>query len=168
MKNKVNFFRKTTLLLLSIVTASFIFSCDPSLFRDDLPGANSKADNFLPTADFSYAPDADDFKTIIFTNLATESTIFMWDFGAGATSKEQDPSYTFAGGEGEYPVKLTVSDANGASASTTIQVVVEDLFVPLTPTIINGDMEDSRMVGKLIFQTDGQVMVLNLVVMVLG
>lgn len=151
MKNKVNIFRKTTVLLLSLVTASFIFSCDESLFRDDLPDANSKVDNFLPTSDFSYVPGVRDFNTIQFTNLATESITFLWDFGGGDTSTLQDPTYTFAGGEGTYPVTLTASDANGASATTTIDVEVVDRFVPITPTVLNGDMEDSSNNWKISF-----------------
>ncbi|TVZ58649.1 PKD domain-containing protein [Flavobacteriaceae bacterium MAR_2010_105] len=152
MKNKTNILLKTTMLCLSLLTASFIFSCvGDELFRDDLPDAASQADNFLPTADFSYVPDPNDFKTINFTNLATESTTFMWDFGGGATSTLQDPSYTFENGEDTYPVTLTASDANGKSASKTIQVEVVDLFVPITPTIINGDMEDSSNGWKISF-----------------
>ncbi|MEB8346134.1 PKD domain-containing protein [Flavobacteriaceae bacterium KMM 6898] len=150
MKSKVNIFRKSIVLLLGLVTASFIFSCDDSLFRDDLPDSNSKADNFLPTSDFTYVPDASDFTTILFSDLSTESTTYLWDFGAGATSTERDPTYTFAG-EGNYPVTLTVSDANGASASKTIEVVVVDMFVPITPVILNGDMEDSSNNWKIDF-----------------
>ena len=155
MKNKVNIFRKTTLLLLSLVATSFIFSCDESLFREDLPDANSKVDNFLPTSDFSYVPGLRDFNTIQFTNLSTESITFLWDFGGGDTSTLQDPSYTFAGGEGTYPVTLTASDANGASATTTIEVEVVDRFVPITPTVLNGDMEDSSNNWKIDFPISG-------------
>ncbi|WP_142786378.1 PKD domain-containing protein [Changchengzhania lutea] len=151
MKNKVNIFHKTALLLFCIVTASFIFSCDDSLFRDDLPDANSQADNFLPTADFSYVPGERDFNTIQFNNLATESTTFLWDFGGGDTSTEQDPTYTFEGGEGTYPVTLTAGDANGASASTTLEVEVVDRFVPINPDVLNGDMEDSSNNWKISF-----------------
>jgi len=152
MKNRMNIFRKTTLLILSLLTISFIVSCvGDDLFRDELPDTNSQVDNFLPTAGFSYVPDPNDFKTIQFTNLATESTIFMWDFGGGDTSTLQDPTYTFAGGEGTYPVALTASDTNGKSASTTINVEVVDLFVPITPVVLNGDMENGSNNWKIDF-----------------
>ena len=149
--NKVNIIRKTTLILLSLVTASFIVSCDPDLFRDDLPGANSKPDTVFPSSDFSYTPDANDFTTIHFSDLSSESTMYLWDFGGGATSTEQDPTYTFVDGEGTYPVTLTVSDANGVSDSKTIDVVVIDLFVPIFPLVLNGDMEDSSNHWKIDF-----------------
>ena len=151
MNNKVNFCRKITFLLLTIVTAAFMISCDASLFRDDLPDANSQVDNFLPTADFSYTPGERDFNTIRFTNLATESINFLWDFGGGDTSTDEDPVYTFSAGEGVYPVTLTASDANGASAVITIDVEVVDRFVPLSPEILNGDMQDSSNNWRISF-----------------
>ncbi|RIA10774.1 PKD domain-containing protein [Flavobacteriaceae bacterium MAR_2010_72] len=152
MKNKVNIFRKPTWLLLGLVTASFMLSCvGDELFRDDLPDANSKVDTVLPSSDFTYAPDPNDFRTVKFTNNSTESTIFLWDFGGGDTSTLKDPTYTFEGGEGTYQVTLTASDANGASDSKTIDVVVEDLFVPITPVVLNGDFEDSSNNWKINF-----------------
>ena len=93
--------------------------------------------------------------SVQFTNLSTESITFLWDFGGGDTSTLQDPSYTFAGGEGTYPVTLTASDANGASATTTIEVEVVDRFVPITPTVLNGDMEDSSNNWKIDFPISG-------------
>lgn len=152
MKNKVIFFRKATMLLLSLLTTGLIVSCvGNELFRDDLPNAGSQVDHFLPTADFSYTPGERDFSTIQFTNLATESTTFLWDFGTGDTSTAKDPIYTFAGGEGFYPVTLTASDKNGMSATTTIQVEVVDRFVPISPVVLNGDMEDSSNNWKISF-----------------
>lgn len=151
MKTTINIFGRTTVLLLSAIATSLFVGCDDSLFRDDLPDANSKVDTVLPSSNFSYAPDANDFTTVIFTDLSVESTQYLWDFGGGATSTERDPSYTFEEGEGTYPVTLTVSDANGASDSKTIEVIVEDLFVPITPTVLNGDMEDSSNNWKIDF-----------------
>lgn len=142
MKNITNIYLKTIILCLGLITTSFFISCE-DLFREDLPDSNSKVDTVLPSADFSYIPNANDFATIEFSDLSFESTTYLWDFGGGATSSEQDPVYTFAG-EGTYPVTLTVSDANGASDSITQDVVVEDLFVPITPQILNGDFSDGQ------------------------
>jgi PKD repeat protein len=150
MKNNIMFFRKTTKQLLLLTLTLFIFSCEDA-FKFDLPESNSKVDTVLPSAFFSYVPDGPDFKTILFTDLSKESINYSWDFGGGNTSTEQDPTFTFEGGEGIYPVTLTVSDANGASDAITIDVVVEDVFVPIEPTIINGDMEDSSNGWKLDF-----------------
>lgn len=152
MKHKTNIFNKSTVLYLcGMILMTGLFSNCEDLFREDLPGANSQADNFLPTADFSYIPDASDFKSINFTDLSAESNIYLWDFNGEATSTLQDPTHLFTAGEGTYPVTLTVKDSNGASDSKTIQVDVVDKFVPLTPTILNGDMENSSNDWKISF-----------------
>ncbi|CAM4198596.1 PKD domain-containing protein [Zobellia nedashkovskayae] len=129
MNNKINIFSKKTLLLLGVVTTSLFVSCDDSLFRDDLPDANSKLDTVFPEANFDYTADQDDFKIINFTDLSSEASTYAWDFGGGETSAEQDPTYIFEAGEGTYPVTFTASDGNGISSSITIDVVVEDILI---------------------------------------
>ena len=143
MKNKINFLRSATKLLLCLSIAISFNSCE-DWFDFDLPEANSKVDTVLPTADFSFIPNANDFTTIEFKNLSFESTTYLWDFGGGATSTEVDPVHTFAGGEGTYPVTLTASDANGASSTVTLSVEVVNVFVAITPEIINGDFSDGQ------------------------
>ncbi|MBK8044861.1 MAG: PKD domain-containing protein [Haliscomenobacter sp.] len=139
MKQKLIYYRKMTLLFLTAFSLMVVSSCE-KYFEFELPEANSKTDTVLPKADFSFAPDAKDFQTIIFKNLSFESTKYLWDFGGGKTSASQDPAFTFPG-EGTYKVTLTSSDANGASNSITKDVRVVDLFVPLAPAILNGDFE---------------------------
>ena len=119
-------------LLLGIFTVAFLVSCvGDGLFRDDLPDSNSKADTVFPEANFDYTADQEDFRIINFTDLSTEASKYLWDFGGGATSTERDPSYTFADGEGTYPVTLTASDGNDVSSSITIDVEVIDELVPV-------------------------------------
>ncbi len=132
-----------TRLFLCLSIALLFASCEEA-YRFELPDANSKEDTILPTADFSYIPNADDFTTIEFTNLSFESIKYEWDFGEGNTSAETDPSFTFSGGEGVYPVTLTASDANGASDQITINVEVLDVFVAITPDIINGNFDEGQ------------------------
>jgi len=145
MINTKNIYRKITIILFSIATVSSFVSCvGDDLFRDSLPDTGSQVDNILPSADFSYRPDALDFKTIIFTDLSSETTSYLWDFGGGVTSTDRDPTYTFSAGDGTYPVTLTASDKNGASNAKTIDVLVVDKFVPLPVTILNGDFDDGQ------------------------
>ncbi len=129
MKNKRNIFRKSTLLLVSvIVTSSFVSCVGSDIFRDDLPEANSKVDTVFPEANFDYTADQVEFTLINFTDLSTEASNYSWDFGGGATSTERDPSHTFAG-EGTYPVTLTASDGNGETSTVTLDVeVVNELI----------------------------------------
>lgn len=129
MKNKVTFFRKTTLTLLSLVIASFVSCVGSDTFRDDLPNAGSKEDTVFPEANFDYTADQDNFTIINFTDLSSEANSYAWDFGGGANSTERDPSHTFVAGEGVYPVSLTASDANGETSSITLDVKVVDELV---------------------------------------
>lgn len=48
---------------------------------------------------------------------------FNWDLGTGATSTDMNPTHTYTE-TGEYDVKLTVSDSNGASRSASIRIAV--------------------------------------------
>ncbi|WP_454042299.1 PKD domain-containing protein [Cellulosimicrobium sp. Marseille-Q8652] len=48
---------------------------------------------------------------------------WAWDFGDGATSTEASPTHTFAA-PGTYPVTLTVTDATGRTAGTTLPQTV--------------------------------------------
>jgi PKD repeat protein len=154
MNNKINILSRSTKILLCFAVAFFLNSCEDA-FKFDLPEANSKVDTVLPTADFSYIPDANDFTTIEFKNLSFESTKFLWDFGGGVTSTAIDPTHTFPGGEGVYPVTLTASDANGASDIVTINVEVVDVFVAIQPEILNGDFEDGSSNWKFSSFTNG-------------
>lgn len=144
MKFKVNIFNKIRLVLMTLVVASIVVSCvGDELFRDELPGANSKADTEFPEANFSYASSADDFRAINFTNLSTEALSFAWDFGGGNTSTEEDPSFTFEAGEGTYAVSLTATDGNGESGTTTIDVIVVE--GPFQPIILEAGFEDDTL-----------------------
>jgi PKD repeat protein len=49
---------------------------------------------------------------------------WLWSFGDGATSTEQNPSHTFSG-RGRYDVELTVTDDRGATASKSKRVDVK-------------------------------------------
>lgn len=127
MKNKVKFFRKIMLL---IVTAIFAVGCVGSdLFRDDLPDAGSKADTVFPEANFDYTADQEFFNIINFTDLSSEASSYLWDFGGGVTSTERDPEGIEFPGEGTYPVTLTASDGNGETSTITLDVVVVDELV---------------------------------------
>ncbi|GAA4951886.1 hypothetical protein GCM10023314_26680 [Algibacter agarivorans] len=129
-------------------------SCEEA-FEFDLPEAGSQVDNNLPTADFAYIPNAEDFKIIEFNNLSTESIKYLWDFGGGDTSTDKDPIYTFSAGEGTYPVTLTALDANEASTTVTLDVEVVDKFVPIPVTILNGDFNDGQNDWKFSSFTGG-------------
>ncbi len=154
MKNQLNIFKNTIKVVLCVSVIFLSVSCEDA-FEFDLPEAGSIEDTSLPIADFTYIPNALDFKTIEFNNLSTESIRYLWDFGLEVTSTDKDPSHTFADGEGTYPVTLTAIDANEASTTVTLDVDVQDVFVPIPVTILNGDFDDGQNDWKFSSFTGG-------------
>lgn len=58
-----------------------------------------------PDADFSYTSDA---LTVEFTNLSSNATTYLWDFGDGNSSIDNNPTHTYAEA-GTFDVTLTAS-----------------------------------------------------------
>ena len=98
------------------------------------PDARLEADPWITTMD---TPEID------FSNLSeSDSTIvdFLWDFGDGSTSNEENPSHTYQN-PGNYDVTLYVETVNGCADTTIGKVALTEevkLFFPnaFTP---NGD-----------------------------
>lgn len=84
----------------------------------------------LPIANFTadvasgYAP-----LTVTFTNLSKNATEWIWDFGDGGTSTENNPVYTYLT-SGTYTVKLTATNADGTASKLAI-ITVSDVDDPL-------------------------------------
>ena len=89
-----------------------------------------------PVADFSYTYNkyntskVDTFyfgDTLNISNLSTDGSTFLWNFGDGTTSTEKNPRkvYTHVTGQGEFvsfPITLTATN-NGKSATKTKTIV---------------------------------------------
>jgi len=80
-----------------------------------------------PVADFSAAPTSGAAPLPVdFTDLSTGAiTSWSWDFGDGATSGIQTPSYTYPQ-PGTFPVTLTVSGPGGSDSLTRTNYVLVD------------------------------------------
>jgi PKD repeat protein/PhoPQ-activated pathogenicity-related protein len=91
-----------------------------------------------PDAGFTAAP-REEFvgRPIQFTDTSTpgtaEITQWLWNFGDGQTSTEQNPMHTYAEA-GTYPVSLTVTSAHGTDTETVPGYVV---IKPRTPPVAN-------------------------------
>ncbi|MCR4405214.1 MAG: PKD domain-containing protein [Candidatus Acetothermia bacterium] len=81
-----------------------------------------------PQAAFSFAPESPQPGQLVrFTDRSTDpdGTIksWAWEFGDGSTATEQNPAHKYAK-RGVYTVKLTVTDNDGLTGSTTKQIRV--------------------------------------------
>jgi hypothetical protein len=72
---------------------------------------------YPPTADFTASSLAiQPNTTVAFTNLSTDGTTYLWDFGDGTTSTLKNPSHTFVS-SGIAPVTMTVTSAQGTATA---------------------------------------------------
>ncbi|HOU11661.1 MAG TPA: S8 family serine peptidase [Anaerolineae bacterium] len=82
------------------------------------------APNVPPTANFAYTANN---LIVTFTDQSTDTdgniVAWSWNFGDGGTSTAQNPVHTYAAA-GTYTVGLTVTDDDGATASTSKSVTV--------------------------------------------
>lgn len=79
-----------------------------------------------PVAAFTYS--SSNGITYTFVDGSTDASSWLWDFGDGNTSNNQNPMHTF-GSNGTYTVKLTVDGACGTDTSTqTLNVISREEF----------------------------------------
>jgi serine protease len=74
--------------------------------------------NPSPTADFTSAGSGISHAPIQFTDGSTGATSWLWLFGDGASSTQQNPSHQYQAG-GDFNVQLTVTSANGCQNSVS-------------------------------------------------
>ena len=90
-------------------------------YNEDQCGSGS---NNTPSASFNFI---DNFLAVDFTDTSTDSdgsiVAWLWNFGDGHTSTQQNPSHTY-GTAGSYTVILSVSDNQGAQDATSTNVNV--------------------------------------------
>lgn len=93
-----------------LLTAFFV-----ALLVAILPSCKDEEPVPRPFAHFSAEAIATNILEYSFTNLSNHSTSYVWDFGDGGSSTEENPTHTFAS-FGIFSVKLTASNADGESA----------------------------------------------------
>jgi PKD repeat protein len=107
--------------------------------------------NKVPIADFAFAPARPiaGFPVSFEDRSADEDgqvVAFAWDFADGASSAEQHPTHDFAAG-GDYPVRLTVTDDQGAQAIRTQVIHVCETHLALFPDLLAVDAEACTVVS---------------------
>ena len=80
----------------------------------------------VPQAGFSYEQSSG--FSVNFTSTVNIGSAYLWDFGNGNSSNEQNPEFTFPI-VGNYPVTLVISNACGSDTITTIIIVNEFVSV---------------------------------------
>ncbi len=101
--------------------------------RDTLTTANSITVLAPPVASFTVSDPADCIPhAVTFTDGsspgASPLVAWNWNFGNGATSLVQNPTYTYTA-SGAYTVSLTTTDANGCATTTSQSVTAYQLPV---------------------------------------
>jgi PKD repeat protein len=88
---------------------------------------------------------------------------YHWDFDDGTSSSESYVTHIFPEPDRIYQVKLTVTDDDGASASTTCVVKIDQTVPPETQLIITGAEEQEwfRFSKKIRFEADDWTSVRN-------
>ena len=76
-----------------------------------------------PVASFTMdKPTAKVGETITFTNTSQNTTIYLWDFGDGNTSTDENPTYSYSS-DGIFNITLNATGDGGTNAaSTTITI----------------------------------------------
>jgi len=91
-----------------------------------------------PTAGFTYAEDG---LTITFSNTSSDATTYLWAFGDGATSTEENPVHTYAGG-GDFVVALTATNNCGEDLFTDTIHLCDPVEILSVTTAISGCVVD--------------------------
>ena len=84
-----------------------------------------------PVADFTWSPPSPESGEVVqLTDLSTGlPTSWLWDFGDGVTSTEQNPTHEYASA-GTFIVTLTVSNDHGSDTASSDLVIREAQVVP--------------------------------------
>jgi gliding motility-associated-like protein len=111
--------------------ASGIYTISLKVYNDFCSDITTEEITILPTLpEIVYGNSGDGCPplNVEFSNLTTEATSFLWDFGDGNTSSLVTPSHTYSN-SGVYTVTLTATGPGGTSVANNVQVTVHNVPV---------------------------------------
>lgn len=114
-----------TVLLAGALSLAGNCSTDSPTAPEQMPGPPVDLPDPVVVADFDFDNSGD--LTVIFTNLSTGATNFLWDFGDGSTSRAINPVHTYAS-PATYVVELVASNASFTDSVAKF-VSVQDIDV---------------------------------------
>ncbi len=96
----------------------------------------------VPVASFTFTGDNKPSPCIVsFSNTSTDATSYLWNFGDGTSSSDQNPTHTYTNPQGAtYTVSFTATGKGGsnlASKSLTIQPQPTSLEITLKDELAN-------------------------------
>ncbi|HZW77690.1 MAG TPA: collagen-binding domain-containing protein [Flavobacteriaceae bacterium] len=105
-----------------------------------------------PVANFQVNKDKQCFvgNSFVFTDTSTDADSYLWDFGDGTTSTNQNPVMSFTA-PGDYTVTLTATNAHGSDSKT----MAVKVYSPVHPIVaVTGSVPGTGSVTKEITLTN--------------
>jgi len=114
-----------------IYTATLTVTDNDNNVATDTASVEVRASNIAPTAKINGPYSTNLGQAIVFNSngsVDTDGAIvsFLWQFGDGTTSSEQNPSHTYSN-VGDYTVSLTVTDDAGLTNTATTNAIVTNI-----------------------------------------
>jgi PKD repeat protein len=98
---------------------------------------------------FTYLPSQPESgQTVSFTNCSTGASLYLWNFGDGATTDAKNPQHVYLT-HGSYTITLTASNPYGNSDVETLTITV---VAPSNPFI--GTFEATLVAGATLFDQE--------------
>lgn len=138
-----------------------LISCYDSGYEEFVPPTGNVND-IQPNTLFTTSTNASNNLSIIFRSYSTDAVSYLWDFGDGNTSTEENPNYTYATG-GLYAVTLTTKSSDGLEANASANV--SPIFVDFNFSAIDSEVTFENLssgASKLVWDFgDGDVVEWN-------
>ena len=101
-------------------------------------------------ANFNILPDEIDLvsPTAYFSNISTNATSWLWDFGDSTNSILQHPEHTFTD-VGTYNVTLITSTINNCMDTITHTIEVKDIITRYIPNAFSPNKNDRNDIFKI-------------------
>ncbi|MFW5706360.1 MAG: PKD domain-containing protein [Bacteroidota bacterium] len=118
-KNRTNLLLSMALAFLGVFVVLSFNSCD----KEEDPVED-------PIATFQYEISEENYLQVVFSNFSSNAETYLWAFGDGNTSTDENPVHTYAE-PGVYEVTLTATNSADVSASYNASIEIQDPFEAL-------------------------------------